>query len=51
MKLKALPPTPVAELRKIKDQPARKDALRIRREVDAEREKEMATQKDEEAAE
>jgi hypothetical protein len=39
--MKELPPTPVEELRKIKDPALRKDALRIRREVDAAREKEF----------
>ena len=34
-KLPVLPPTPIEELRKIKDSVLRKDALRIRREVDA----------------
>lgn len=33
-KLRGLPPTPLDELRKIKDATLRKDALRIRREVD-----------------
>lgn len=45
--LKELPPTPVDELRKIADPALRKDALRIRREVDAEREKEMMAAADE----
>ena len=43
-----LPPTPTSELRKIPDAQLRKDALRIRREVDAEREKEMQTVEGEE---
>lgn len=38
--LKDLPPTPIEELRKIKDNDLRKDALRIRREADEAREKE-----------
>lgn len=40
--LDELPPTPIEELRKIVDTDLRKDALRIRREVDAAREKEMS---------
>ena len=36
-----IPPTPIEELRKIKNAELRKDALRIRREVDAARDKEM----------
>ena len=36
-----LPPTPIDELRKIKDAALRKDALRIRREVDEARNKEL----------
>jgi hypothetical protein len=39
--LKELPPTPLDELRKIANQELRKDALRIRREVDEAREKEL----------
>ncbi len=41
-KLHDVPPTPEAELRKIKDPALRKDALRLRRETDAVREKAMA---------
>ena len=37
-----LPPTPLDELRKIRDPQMRKDALRARREVDSAREKELA---------
>lgn len=37
-----LPPTPLDELRKIKDASLRKDALKIRREADAARMEEMA---------
>ena len=40
-KLPELPPTPEAELRKILDPKLRRDALRIRSEVNAEREKEL----------
>lgn len=40
--LPELPPTPVAELRKIPDPVLRRDALRLRKEVDQAREKEMA---------
>ena len=40
-KLSDLPPTPIEELRKIKDPALRKDALRTRRETDEAREKEM----------
>lgn len=40
-KLKAVPPTPEEELRKIKDRPLRLDALKMRREADAEMRKEM----------
>ncbi len=40
-KLPELPPTPMEELRKIRDPLLRKDALRIRREVDEGRLKEM----------
>jgi hypothetical protein len=43
-KLKALPPTPLEELKKIKDPALRKDALRVRRESDEAREKEMAAE-------
>ena len=39
--LKELPPTPIEELRKIKDISLRQDALRIRREADAAVEKEL----------
>jgi hypothetical protein len=42
-KLGDLPPTPEAELKKIVDHELRRAALRIRREVDAERAKELAT--------
>ena len=45
--LKELPPTPLDELRKIADAQLRKDALRIRREVDSAREKEMQVAADE----
>ena len=45
--LKELPPTPLDELRKIKDPALRKDALRIRREVDAARDKEMQVAEEE----
>jgi hypothetical protein len=38
-KLPELPPTPLEELRKIRDPQLRKDALRVRREVDSAREK------------
>jgi hypothetical protein len=38
--LKELPPTPVEELRKIPDDALRKDALRIKREVDEAKERE-----------
>ena len=41
-KLKELPPTPLEELRKIKDSNLRKDALRARREVDEAVAKEFA---------
>lgn len=37
----SLPPTPLEELRKIKDPQLRKDALKARREVDSVREKEL----------
>lgn len=40
--LKMLPPTPIDELRKIADSDLRNDALKIRREMDAAREKEAA---------
>lgn len=39
--LREIPPTPIAELRKIKDDAMRRDALRMRREVDAAKEKEF----------
>lgn len=42
VKLPVLPPTPLEELRKIKDPALRKDALRARREADSIREKELA---------
>lgn len=45
--LKDLPPTPLEELRKIKDSVLRKDALRIRREVDEARAKELQITDDE----
>lgn len=45
--LPELPPTPIEELRKIRDPQLRKDALRIRREADEAREKEMAGAADE----
>lgn len=41
-KLPEVPPTPLEELRKIRDPQLRKDALKLRREVDAVREKELA---------
>ena len=41
-KLPELPPTPIEELRKIRDPQLRKDALRIRRESDEVRAKELA---------
>lgn len=41
LKLPELPPTPTDELKKILDARLRKDALRIRREVDEAREREM----------
>ncbi len=41
-KLVDLPPTPIEELRKIKDQTLRRDALKARREVDEARQKEYA---------
>lgn len=47
MKLKELPPTPLEELRKIKDSSLRKDALRARRETDEVRAKEMQASEDE----
>lgn len=40
-KLPELPPTPLEELRKIRDSHLRKDAIRIRREVDEAREAEL----------
>lgn len=42
-----LPPTPLEELRKIADPALRKDALRIRREVDEAREKELQAAEEE----
>lgn len=45
--LKELPPTPLEELRKITDVDLRKDALRIRREVDEARAKELGLIQDE----
>lgn len=45
--LKELPPTPVSELRKIKDAPLRRDALKIRREVDEAQAKELQLTADE----
>lgn len=45
--LKGLPPTPLDELKKITDSTLRKDALRIRREVDEAREKELQAAEDE----
>lgn len=41
MKLKELPPTPVAELKKIKDTALRRDALQARREADEKLAKEL----------
>ena len=41
-KLPELPPTPIEELQKIRDPQLRKDALRIRGEMDAIRERELA---------
>lgn len=46
-KLKELPPTPIEDLRKIKDADMRRDALKTRREADAVREKEMQSVDDE----
>ena len=46
-KLKALPPTPLKELKKIQDTQLRKDALRARREADEARQKEMQAVDDE----
>lgn len=46
-KLKELPPTPLDELKKITDPVLRKDALRIKREVEAAREKELQATVDE----
>lgn len=46
-KLTELPPTPLEELRKIKDSTLRKDALRARREVDEIRAREVATVEEE----
>ena len=45
--LPKLPPTPLMELRKIADSTLRKDALRLRREVDEAQRKEMAIADDE----
>jgi hypothetical protein len=47
-KLDPLPPTPIAELRKIRDSVLRKDALRIRREADEQRAEELGILDDEE---
>lgn len=41
IKIPELPPTPIEELKKIRDPQLRKDALRARREVDSAREKEL----------
>lgn len=46
-KLKDLPPTPIDELKKIADPELRKDALRIRREYDEARAKELQATADE----
>jgi hypothetical protein len=46
-KIKELPPTPIEELRKIKDPDLRKDALKIRRELDESRDKELQSDNDE----
>ena len=45
--LKELPPTPIDDLKKITNADLRKDALRIRREVDEAREKELAATQEE----
>ena len=45
--LKELPPTPLEELKKITDPVLRKDALRVRREADGAREKELQAAVDE----
>ena len=45
--LSELPPTPLEELRKIRDPALRKDALRARREADEIRTKEMAVSAEE----
>lgn len=42
-KLPEVPPTPLEELRKIRDPQMRKDAMRLKREIGAAREKEMAS--------
>lgn len=42
-KLPEIPPTPAEELRKIRDPELRRDALKVRREVDEVRQKELAT--------
>lgn len=46
-KIPDLPPTPLEELRKIRDPQMRKDALRARREVDDARAKELVTTEEE----
>jgi hypothetical protein len=46
-KIVNLPPTPIEELRKIRDPQLRKDALRMRREVDAAKAEEMQQEQDE----
>lgn len=43
----ALPPTPIEELRKIKDPALRKDSLRVRREIDTALAREMGATDDE----
>lgn len=47
MKLNELPPTPLEELRKIRDPEMRRDALKARREADAARDKELAAVEEE----
>lgn len=46
-KLPEIPPTPIEELRKIRDPALRKDALRLRREIDEGRAAEMAVVEEE----
>lgn len=47
-KIKVLPPTPLEELRKIKDPELRRDALKARREADAEHAKDISATSDDE---